>query len=386
MTTLFQWVYAPGNRGSSPTSGAGTSPTGITSRISQAFDAASDQTGTSFRYLVDTAQRESSLQADASASTSTAKGLFQFVEGTWLQTMKEAGPSLGLGQYADAITQDGRGHYSVSDPATRKAILDLRSDPEVASLIAGAYTQQNAGYLRETLGRDATAGELYIAHFLGPRGADQLIRASENAPDQAASALFPRQAAANPAIFYAGGKSLTVSEVYAELTSQHGNDVPTGSGDGRVMTAFATMAASPSHTVWDPALGYSDATAARRISEAEAAFDPIGSASPVASDASQTHVAATSGDSPEPAFSGLFRTDGTRDPTTSAAFWRGFGQAPAMFDVALAEDSKDFGTALTEASATSAALRASQSGQILDTSRQAPIGAPLDLAQFLKSS
>ncbi|MDN3719678.1 transglycosylase SLT domain-containing protein [Roseibium salinum] len=70
--------------------------TSIASRIELAFQSASSSTGTSFDYLVKTAARESAFNPTAKARTSSATGLFQFIESTWLETMKEAGPRHGL--------------------------------------------------------------------------------------------------------------------------------------------------------------------------------------------------------------------------------------------------------------------------------------------------
>ena len=83
----------------SSNSAAGSAVTGAIRQASQA-------TGTSFNYLLATAQVESGLNPQAGASTSSARGLFQFIETTWLATMKQAGPALGYGRYADAITTD----------------------------------------------------------------------------------------------------------------------------------------------------------------------------------------------------------------------------------------------------------------------------------------
>ena len=91
-------------------SAAGSAVTGAIRQASQA-------TGTSFNYLLATAQVESGLNPQAGASTSSARGLFQFIDKTWLATMKQAGPSLGYGQYAAAITQNASGHYEVRDPS-----------------------------------------------------------------------------------------------------------------------------------------------------------------------------------------------------------------------------------------------------------------------------
>ena len=65
----------------------------------------------------------SGLNPQAGAATSSARGLFQFIETTWLATMKQAGPALGFGRYADAITQTASGNYEVRDPSMRSEIL-----------------------------------------------------------------------------------------------------------------------------------------------------------------------------------------------------------------------------------------------------------------------
>jgi hypothetical protein len=194
----------------------------IASRIEQAFQSASTSTGTSFDYLVKTAARESSFNPTAKAKTSSATGLFQFIESTWLETMKEAGPKHGLDKYSDQIHKTRSGKYRVSDPAMRQEILDLRKDPEIASVMAGALTQKNAASLSRRLGRQPSEGELYMAHFLGAGGANRLIRASENNSDMRADKLFPAQARANKSIFYhRNGQARTTAEVYDVITSKH---------------------------------------------------------------------------------------------------------------------------------------------------------------------
>lgn len=180
-----------------------------------------ERTGAGFDYLLKTAQRESSLEPTAKASTSSAAGLFQFIEQTWLSMVKQEGPKQGLSQYADAITDSG-GRLSVSDPAAREKILQLRNDPQVAAVMAGALTQKNRDQLASSLGRQPQAGELYMAHVLGARGASDLIRAAANDPNRVASRDFPDAAAANRSIFYdKAGRARSVQEVYGVLAASH---------------------------------------------------------------------------------------------------------------------------------------------------------------------
>src|SRR5688572_7528702 len=105
--------------------------------------AAGDKSNVDFDYLVQTAMRESSLNPEAKAATSSAVGLFQFLKSTWLQVMKEEGPRLGYQHYADAITKTRGGDYFVADAETRAEILKLREDPQVAADLAAAFTAEN---------------------------------------------------------------------------------------------------------------------------------------------------------------------------------------------------------------------------------------------------
>ncbi|HEX5377758.1 MAG TPA: lytic transglycosylase domain-containing protein, partial [Phenylobacterium sp.] len=158
----------------------------------------------------------------AKAPTSSAAGLFQFVEQTWLSTLKQHGSKYGYARYAELITKGQDGRYHVSSPEARKAVMDLRLDPHAASLMAGELASDHASYLRGRTGRTPTSGELYAAHFLGPQGSARLIEAMQSRPGATAASLFPDAAQANRSIFYRDGRPATVSEVYANLTRAAG--------------------------------------------------------------------------------------------------------------------------------------------------------------------
>jgi hypothetical protein len=191
-------------------------------RVTGAIKQASSSTGTSFQYLLATAKMESDFNPSAGASTSSARGLYQFIDQTWLATMKEAGSDLGYGQYANAISKTRSGNYSVDDPSARQAIMKLRDDPAASSVMAAALTQSNSFQLTGQIGRRPTDSELYMAHFMGVGGAARLISAAEDSPQSSAARMFPNAAAANPSIFYdRGGRARSVSEVYAELNARY---------------------------------------------------------------------------------------------------------------------------------------------------------------------
>lgn len=176
--------------------------------IASAIAAAARLTGVSASYLTATAARESAFDAQAKAATSSASGLFQFIESTWLETLERHGESLGV---ADAA---GMG---------REEALALRFDPRLSALMAGALTADNAGVLEQRLGRPPGDGELYAAHVLGAGGAADLIHAANRNPDRPAAELFPAAAAANRNLFYdREGGAVSVAGLAAKFSRMIG--------------------------------------------------------------------------------------------------------------------------------------------------------------------
>ena len=183
---------------------------------------AGDKSGVDFDYLVQTALRESSFNPNAKAQTSSAVGLFQFIESTWLEVMKLEGDRLGYGNYVQAIERDSNGKFSIQNSALRNEVLALREDPQVSADLAAAFTRRNGEYLSDKFGRNPSPGELYIAHFLGARGAERMFNAGLSNPDQIAAEIFPQQAEANRSIFYDNSGARTIREVYQALVAKHG--------------------------------------------------------------------------------------------------------------------------------------------------------------------
>ncbi|WP_019903995.1 hypothetical protein [Methylobacterium sp. 77] len=217
---------------------AGSASTGVV----DAIRSGARSTGTEFDYLLATAKRESSLDPSAKAATSSATGLFQFIEQTWLGTMKNAGPKLGLSTYADAITAKPDGTYTVQDASARQTILDLRRDPTVAATMAGALTQRNGESLSAALGREPTGGDLYAAHVLGARGAATLINTAQASPARAAALDMPEAAASNRNLFYdKTGRPRGAAELYALLSASQSASRP-------APTALAGAAIDPAST------------------------------------------------------------------------------------------------------------------------------------------
>lgn len=317
------------------------------SRITSAIRSAAEATGASFDYLLRTAQRESNFDPQAKAATSSAAGLFQFIDQTWLGTLKSAGPDLGYGKYADAIVETPTGQLAVPDPAMRRAIMALRNDPAAASAMAGAFTQQNAATLTDRLGRKPSDGELYMAHFLGPSGAGRLIATKRANPNANAAAMFPDAARANRSIFYAkNGAPRNVAQVYDLLAAKH-RDTP-------VAATVAVAQAQPT----------AETAASTRVARGHAAFIPTGASTVMAAtpDAPETPAYAQE---TGPVFHRLFRTEaGAPVSDLVSELW---SAKSVQFPVNMKRSAQ----AVPAVSVSPAA--------------KAAAGQPLDLQQFMKS-
>lgn len=208
-------------------------------RVQSAIASASSRTGIDFDYLLGQAKLESGLNASARAGTSSASGLYQFIEQSWLSVVKKHGAEHGLGWAAASIDRAG-GRLTVGDSATRQAILGLRNDPEVASLMAAAHASDNKASLESSLGREATGTDLYMAHFLGLGGARKFLSAMASSPDATGAAMFPQAAAANRNVFYdKSGAPRSLAAIYERF----GDKLGAGASEvGRGAVSYAAQA------------------------------------------------------------------------------------------------------------------------------------------------
>lgn len=189
----------------------GVAPTPIIRAVQQA----AARTGADFAYLMDKACTESSFNPAAASKSSSAKGLFQFIESTWLSMVREHGGKYGLGHLAGKIDMKG-GKPCVADPAVKSEILSLRKNPEISALMAGEYAECNKDYLQKKTGCDVGPAELYLAHFLGAGGAAKFINAKEKNEDATAAQIFPQAARVNKNVFFdkATGQPRTLEQIY----------------------------------------------------------------------------------------------------------------------------------------------------------------------------
>ena len=104
---------------------------------------------------------ESNGDANAKNKRSSALGLGQFLDETWLDLIRTHRPDLAMGH---------------SEGET----LELRRDAKVAREITARFTQQNAEMLRKR-GLPVTPGTIYLAHFAGGAGAVAILSAQQDA-------------------------------------------------------------------------------------------------------------------------------------------------------------------------------------------------------------
>ena len=170
--------------------------------ITHAIAKASKKTGVDFACLMQQASVESSFRADVKAKTSSATGLYQFIESTWLDMIKKHGSKHGIDASAES----------------KENLLELRKDPKISAAMAGEFAGENKRFLERHVkgSKEIGSTELYMAHFMGPSGAAGFLNALQNNPLQTAADLFPKEARANPSIFYdkESGTPKTLQGIY----------------------------------------------------------------------------------------------------------------------------------------------------------------------------
>lgn len=114
---------------------------------------AANRTGVDFDYLLAQAKMELSLDPEAKAPSSSASGLYQFINSTWLSVLDRHGASLGFENEAAAIETRG-GKSRITDPSQRGAIMALRFDAGASAMMAAALAQDNRDALMPVLGRE----------------------------------------------------------------------------------------------------------------------------------------------------------------------------------------------------------------------------------------
>lgn len=238
--------------------------------VVQGIRQASQEMHVDFGYLMAEAAQESGFQPDAKAASSSATGLYQFTDATWLDMVRQHGAQHGIGQLAQQVTTNAAGHPTVTDPAARAHILGLRKDPGLSASLAAELAKSNKEEVERALGRPAHSADLYLAHFLGAGGATELLKAIQQNGATPAAALMPEAAAANRSVFFdpQSGAPRTVSDIYRNLAAR----VEQNAANYGPAGAQPPAAAGSSVSSWSPTTVLGKPTSAQIASVFNAMF------------------------------------------------------------------------------------------------------------------
>jgi hypothetical protein len=179
---------------------------------------AAQRAGAEPALLAAMAWRESRLDPLASNSRSSARGLMQFTEATWLEAIRDHGAAHGLAGEARGLSTDRRtGRISAPNARELGRLLDLRFDPHLSAALAAARMAAARTTLEAALARPVTSVDLYAVHLLGMAGARRFLAA--HAGHRAADAVGSQVASLNRGVFFdEGGRAREVREVREAIT------------------------------------------------------------------------------------------------------------------------------------------------------------------------
>ena len=195
------------------------SPTGTSvEEMKTLIEASAKSVGIDPKLATAVAAVESDFKPNAGNGSSSAKGLFQFIDDTWKEQISKYGSKYGLPPNSSVF------------------------DPKANALMGAQYIKTNVESLKQTTD---TVGpvEAYMAHFLGLGGAKEFLGAMKSSPETIGSELMPKAASKNTETFTSKGKALTLKEIYEviykklkEKAKTYGINIPemsTGAGGGR---------------------------------------------------------------------------------------------------------------------------------------------------------
>jgi Transglycosylase SLT domain len=199
-------------------------PVGVRENVWRAIANATEVVGVDATYMTAVAARESSFDPTVRAEGSSAAGLYQFTEDTWLRALKAFGVRHGLDELAQQITIDEYGDLSVRHGARAK-LLQLRNDPTLSALMAAELARDNKARLERLLGRDVSPAETYLAHFLGVGQAARIIDAAHSKPHVSGARLLPAAARSNPAVFAPAGHAASAAAIVGKIEAYFSHEV-----------------------------------------------------------------------------------------------------------------------------------------------------------------
>lgn len=163
--------------------------------------------------MLTTAAIESDFNPNAKAPVGSASGLMQFISDTWKGTIAKHGAKYGYDQSTSPF------------------------DAKASALMGAHYVKDSLSHLSKSYKGAIGSVEAYLVHFMGPAGAAKFLRAMQENPGQYGSQLMPKEAAANPKIYFGDRGPRTLGEMYQwfynkvrSKAARYGISLPASSG------------------------------------------------------------------------------------------------------------------------------------------------------------
>jgi len=202
--------------------------------VMNAIQAAAHDSGVDADLLAAVAWRESRFDPKARNRSSSAKGLLQFTNATWLQMIRDYGSEYNEAGYANAIRKSKAGALVVSGSHVRTAILKLRSDPVLSAKLAAENMRRERVALQDSVGRGVVPADLYLLHVLGPTGTIRFLNAVSQRPSEPSTKVIDWKVLRNAGLLARDDRAMTTSDTYAAVRAmlevQHSHMEPTDLG------------------------------------------------------------------------------------------------------------------------------------------------------------
>ena len=227
-----------------------------------ALYSSTQETGVSFELLTIKAMIESNLGQSTIASQSSARGIFQYIDATWLSLIKRHGKKAGYSSYVKALKYDPIAkRYDVNEGSniSRQEVLDLRNNAQIASLIKAYQVIDEQAVLKEFKeGQSPTVTDHYIIHMMGIPLSRIFYRLKNShspiIPAHLKNGMFNQAIALNPTFFYDDHKNaLNAPQIYEHFAKTTAKKIDAlraldkryGSGDNVTAQSYAPTPIKP---------------------------------------------------------------------------------------------------------------------------------------------
>ena len=193
MQVSFSHAQArPTEKSASPTKVLGSEHVRLPRWLADTVVRAAQATNTDPTVLRALADQDPALLPNRRVTTSSAQGVFQFGEGTWLEVLRRYGPKHGYRAEAKAI-RIVRGRPVVANSPERARLLSLRRDPYLSGLMAGELITTHRQILAGKVARDPAFAELYMGYALSLNGANRFVDLLRGRPGPSEAVSAHRQ-------------------------------------------------------------------------------------------------------------------------------------------------------------------------------------------------